>query len=121
MKYQGFTATGVANTLVSDGGLQSTKAEPKYIKGILICVTAYESNRIEGWIGNEMVLEIYDNVLDTIEDLGAANFPYSTSKKGEIKIDLEIPVGESFIIGIRSGAVLSSIEGAYMWIPPEEA
>lgn len=121
MKYQGFTVTGVATELVSDGGLQSTEKEPKYIKGILICVTAYESNILEGWIGNEMVLQIYDNVLDTIEDLGAANFPYSTSKKGEIEINLEIPIGQSFIIGIRSGAVLSSIEGAYMWVPPEEA
>jgi len=118
MKYQGFTVTGGINALVSDGGLVSTEKEPKRINAILICVTAYESNIVEGWIGNEMVLEIYDNVLDTIEDLGAANFPYSTSKMGRVPIELDIPVGQSFIIGIRSGGTASSIEGSYEWSPP---
>lgn len=117
MYYQGFTVTGIADTTVLDGGLVSTVEEPKRINSILICVTAYESNIIEGWIGNRRVLEIYDNVLDTIEDLGAANFPYSTSKKGEIFVDLEIPAGQIFKIGVRSGGVLSSIEGAYAWSP----
>jgi len=117
MYYQGFSVTGIANTTVLDDGLVSTVEEPKHIDSILICVTAYESNVIEGWIGNMRVLEIYDNVLDTIEDLGAANFPYSTSKKGEIKVDLSIPAGSIFKIGVRSGGVLSSIEGSYAWTP----
>lgn len=117
MKYQGFTVTGVANTTVLDAGLVSTVEEPRKIHSVLLCVTAYESNVIEGWIGNERVMEIYDNVLDTIEDLGAANFPYSTSKKGEIILDLDITPGQIFKIGVRSGAVLSSIEGSYAWLP----
>jgi hypothetical protein len=115
MYYQGFSVTGLVNVTVLDAGLVSTEEEPKHIDAILICVTAYESNVIEGWIGNKRVLEIYDNVLDTIEDLGAANFPYSTSKMGRVPVDLEIPVGQIFKIGVNSGAVLSSIEGAYEW------
>jgi len=118
MKYKAFTVTGIASTLQSDGGLVSTIKEPKRIDAVLICVTAYESNIVEGWIGNEMVLEIRDNVLDTIEDLGAANFPYSTTKMGRIPIYIDLEVGESFKIGIRSGLVLSSIEGAYEWSVP---
>ena len=119
MKYQGFTVTGVANTTVLDGGLVSTVEEPRHIKSVLICCTTYLSNVIEGWIGNERVLEIYDSVLDTIADLGAANFPYSTTKKGEIIIELDIPAGQIFKIGVRSAGVLSSIEGAYVWEPVE--
>jgi len=121
MKYQAFTVTGVATELQSDGGLISTAKEPKRIDAILICVTAYESNIIEGWIGNVMVLEIRDNVLDTIEDLGAANFPYSTTKIGRVPLYIDLEVGESFIIGVRCGAVLSSIEGAYEWSEPGSA
>lgn len=115
MYYQGFTVTGVANLTVLDDGLVSTEEEPKRIDAILICVTAYESNVIEGWIGNKRVLEIYDGVLDTIADLGAANFPYSTSKLGRVPIYIGLKVGEVFKIGVRSGAVLSSFEGAYEW------
>lgn len=117
MYYKGFTVTGIANVTTLDGGLESTQVEPKRVLAILICVTAYESNVIEGWIGNKRVLEIYDNVLDTIEDLGAANFPYSTSKMGRVPVELDIPPGNTFKIGVNCGAVLSSIEGAYEWEP----
>lgn len=113
MKYQGFNRTGTINATELDGGLVSTKEEPKHIRAILINVSAYELNVVEGWIGNERVLEVYDNVFDTIEDLGAANFPYSTSKIGRLPIEIDIPVGQAFKLGIRCGGTASNIVGAY--------
>jgi len=117
MYYQGYNRTGTINTTELDAGLVSTDTEPKTIKEILINVSAYEGNVVEGWIGNKRVLEVYDNVFDTIEDLGAANFPYSTSKIGKLEINLTIPVGQIFKIGIRCGGTASDIVGAYAWEP----
>jgi len=113
MKYKGFNQAGTINTTELDDGLQSTAKSPKRIRAVLINVSAYEGNVLEGWIGNERVLEIYDNVLDTIEDLGAANFPYSTSKLGRIPIEIDVEIGQKFQIEIRCGGTASDIVGAY--------
>ena len=113
MYYQGYSRAGTINTTELDGGLVSTDEEPKHIRAVLINVTAYEGNVIEGWIGNLRVLEVYDNVFDTIEDLGAANFPYSTTKIGRLPVELDIKPGQIFKIGIRCGGTASTIVGAY--------
>ncbi len=113
MYYKGFNQAGTINITELDDGLVSTSEEPKFIRAVLINVSAYEGNVVEGWIGNLLVVEVYDNVFDTIEDLGAANFPYSTTKLGRLPIELIIPPGQIFKIGIRCGGIASDIVGAY--------
>lgn len=113
MYYKAFAVVGVINTTQTDDGLVSEVNEPKRIEAILINVSAYEGNMVEGWIGNKRVLECRDEVFDTEEDTAAVNLPYSTTKIGRLPIDLEIPPGEIFKVAIRSGAVASDLRGAY--------
>ncbi|MBA7548029.1 hypothetical protein ES705_40475 [subsurface metagenome] len=113
MYYKAFAVTGVINVTTLDDGLVSLVEEERHIDAILINVSAYEGNMVEGWIGTRRVLEIRDEVFDTEEDLGAANFPYSTSKIGRLPVDQDIPKGQIFKIGINCGGVASDIRGAY--------
>lgn len=113
MYYKAFTAVGVINTTVADAGLTSLVAEPVKVVAILINSSAQEGNMIEGWIGTDRVLEIYDYCLDSQELTGADTFPISTVKMGRVPVDLEIPAGQIFKIAIRSGGTASNIFGSY--------
>lgn len=113
MYYKSYAVAGVINVTTLDAGLVSETDEPKRIEAILINLSAYEGNTVEGWIGNKRVLEIREEVFDTEEDLGAANFPYSTNKIGRLPIELDIPPGQIFKIGINCGGTASDIRGAY--------
>ena len=115
MYYQQFRVAGVINIITADQGLMSEVAAPRTIKAVLINVSAYEANSVEGWIGNTRVMQIPDELLDTEEDLGAANFPYSTNKMQRIPLDLPIPAGQIFHVSIACGGVASNIRGAYEW------
>ncbi len=115
MYYKQMQVNGVLNTTTLDEGLTSTVGEPKTIKEVLINVSAYEGNVVEGWIGTERILEIDDYVLDTQEETAGATAPLSQNKIGILKIDQEIPPGEKFKIGIRCGAVASDIYGSYAY------
>jgi hypothetical protein len=108
---------GVINTTVLDAGLVSTQEEPKKIIAVLVDVTAYQGNYIEGWIGNLRVLEVPDFVFNTRLAAGAANAYASTTKVVRMPIELDVPAGQNFRIGVRSGAVAITLDGAYEYSP----
>jgi len=111
--YKAFAVTGSANELETDSGLESTQAEPKTVQAVLVSVSDYKGNKIEGWIERERVLEIYDYVVNTHANTGGTNTVYSTTKMVRIPIEAEIPVGQSFKIGIRCGSNATNLYGAY--------
>jgi len=113
MYYKAFTVTGVVNITTLDGGLVSLVEQPVKIDAVLINLDTTEGNVVEGWIGTERILEIYDYVLDTQEETAAATAPLSQKKMGRIPIEMEIPPGAIFEIGIRCGAVANDLYGAY--------
>jgi len=113
MFYQRFDVVGVVNTTVLDAGLVSTVEEPKHIDAILIDVSAYQDNVIEGWIGNLRVLEISDYVFGTRTAAGAADAYAATNKIVRLPIDQDIQAGQIFKIGVRSGAAANDITGSY--------
>lgn len=113
MDYQKFTATGVINTTVLDAGLYSTVEEPKRIDAVLLNISSHIGNTIEGWIGNERVLEVPDYIANT-NALGAATLAFaSTTKIVRLPIEKDIPPGQIFKIGVKSGAVANNLDGAY--------
>ncbi len=113
MYFQGFKVEGAASKTVLDGGLVSTVEEPKRVEAVLIDVDAYQGNMIEGWIGSKRVLEISEYVFNThfvsATDVG---FP-ATNKITRLDIGLDIPVGQTFKIGVNSGLAESDIAGSY--------
>jgi len=113
MYYQRFDVVGGPNVTVLDAGLVSTVEEPKHIDAILIDVSAYQDNIVEGWIGNLRVAEVSDYVFCTRFDAGAANAFAATNKIVRLPIDLDIPAGQTFKVGVRSGAVANDITGSY--------
>ncbi len=113
MYYKAFSVTGVVNSTVLDAGLVSLVVAPVRIDAILITVQDWQGNNVEGWIGNERILEIPDYIIDSDADLGAANFPVSTTKLIRIPIEHDIPAGQIFKIGILCGATAANIFGSY--------
>ncbi len=113
MYYKAFTVTGVINTTTLDAGLVSLVEQPVKVDAVLINCDSHEGNVIEGWIGTERVLEIYDYVLDTQEETAGATAPFSTKKMGRIPINMEISPGQIFKIGVRCGAAANDLYGAY--------
>lgn len=113
MKYKAFNVTGVINTTTLDGGLVSLVEKPSRIEAILINSSATEGNVIEGWIGTERVLECYDYVFDTQEESTATQAPLSATKIVRLPIEIDIPPGQIFKIGVRCGAAANNLFGAY--------
>lgn len=113
MYYKAFNVAGTINVTESDDGLVSLVEEPVRIRAILINFDTTEGNVLEGWIGTDRILEIYDYVFDTQELTGADTFPHSTAKIVRLPIEEDIPPGQIFKIAIRCGAVANDIFGAY--------
>ncbi len=113
MYYKAFTVVGVINVTTLDGGLVSLTDKPKHIRAVIINTDTTEGNVIEGWIGTDRVLEIYDYNLDTQEDAGGTVAPLSSVKIGRLQVDLDIPAGQIFKIGVRCGAVANDLFGSY--------
>lgn len=113
MYYQGFHVVGVINTSTLDAGLFSTAAEPKHIDAVLVDVSAYNGNIIEGWIGNERVMAVPDYIFSTRLAFGAANAYASTAKVTRLPINLDIPAGQVFKIGVNAGAAADALDGSY--------
>lgn len=113
MLYKGFNVTGVTNVTTLDAGLVSLVEEPVTIRAIIINTDTTEGNIIEGWIGTERVLEIYDYCLDTQEETTGATAPFSQNKIGRLPIEILIPPGQIFKIGVRCGATANDLFGAY--------
>ena len=113
MFYKLFRVNGVANKTEFDTGLISTVEEPKRIRAILINVSAYKDNTIEGWIETNRILEVPDDICNSSSLTGADTFPYSTSKLCRIPVDENVPPGMIFKIAINCGADVTNIDGSY--------
>ena len=113
MFYKSFSVEGTANKTKFDSGLISSVDEPKRLRAILISVSQWRTNVLEGWIGTNRILEIVDLVLNTQHEYGSDNAYPSTVKLLRIPIEENIPVGMIFKIAIRCGTDASNIYGAY--------
>lgn len=109
-----FSVTGSANSSVYDAGVTSTEAEKKKLLSVLIDVSDYQDNIVEGWLEREKVVDIYDKVLSTSNATGT-NIYRSTNKVIEIPVNLDIPVGQTFKIAIKSGGTATNLRGAYKY------
>lgn len=113
--FQLFRVTGVANTITYDGGLKSTETEKKHLVSIHLELAAYaatDDNEIQGWQERAKIFEFPEKLFNA--ELAAATAPANTrSKKDQIPVDMEIPVGEAFKIAIKCAATLNSMRGAY--------
>jgi len=113
MFYKSFSVTGEANKSIFDSGLISTVEEPKRIRAVIISVSKWSSNTLEGWIETNRILEIDDHVLNTLEEYGSDNAYASTYKMLRIPIEEDLKPGLVFKIGIKCGSTPSNIYGAY--------
>jgi len=111
--YKDFAVTGVINSTVYDApGLSSPEGEKRTLKAILINVSAYAGNLVEGWLEREKMLSIRDRVFNTSAET-AAQAPFSATKIVRLEMDYEIPIGQTFTLAINSGGVATNLEGAY--------
>lgn len=113
MYYKAFIVTGQSNKTTFDDGLISTVEEPKRLRAVIISVSQWRTNVLEGWIETTRILEIPDLVLNTQEEYGAANAYPSTNKMLRIPIEEDIKPGRIFKIAINCGTNSSNIYGAY--------
>ena len=113
MFYKSFTITGVINISTLDGGLFSLVAEPVRVRAVLINSSATEGNIIECWIGTKRVMACYDYLFDTQEETAGATAPLSQNKISRLPIELDVPPGQAFKIGINCGGTASDLYGAY--------
>lgn len=115
-RYKKFSVTGVTNTETLDTtGIQSTVAEPKHLKGLLVNVDDVVGNDVVGIIGQVAHLEIPDYLLDSEDTTGGANTVRSNHKFQFIELGLDMVVGEVFQIGITCGGTASNLRGAYVY------
>lgn len=116
MYYKEFHVAGVINTPEYDDGLMSPADKPITLRAVILNTSATEGNYIEGWIGNEKVLEIIDYCCDTQEE--AVGFTgLSVVKIGRLPVELDIPAGKIFKICIRCGGTASNLFGSYEYAP----
>lgn len=116
MEYlQKFTVTGEENKVVYDPGLESSKENPKRLLSVLIQVTEYQGNDIQGWWEREKIFEIPDYLLDTVELQANTKQGKSVNRLNEIGVGMDIPVGSTFAVAVSSGATKCDIRGAYRY------
>ena len=113
MFYKLFRVTGEANKTIFDDGLVSTVEEPKRIRAIIISVSTYNANTIEGWIETNRILEIPDTCCATHDFTNTATYYPPTDKMVRIPIDEDIKPGMIFKIAINSGSSPTSLDGSY--------
>ena len=107
--------TGIANSTIFDDGLESTEKEPKTLISILVQISGYADNDVEGWLEKTKVFDLPDYLLDTDANTGSANQQYSAMRINEIPVQVELAVGERFKIALRCGATAKNIKGAYIY------
>lgn len=113
--HQGFRVTGAVNKTMFDEGIESTEKEPKTILSVLIQVSAYADNDVEGWIEKSLIFNIPDKLIDTTAHTGSTYMQHSANRINEIPVGVELPIGERFRVAIKCGATATNIVGAYVY------
>jgi hypothetical protein len=111
--YKRFAVTGVINTTTPDTGIECTESEKIIVKALLISVSAYQGNIIEGWVEREKYVELYDYLLNTVLAAGAANAYASTNKLLRIPVEIKLQLGQIFRVAVNAGAAAVNLFGAY--------
>lgn len=114
-RYQGFSIVGVANVPTFDDGIESNQAEPKKLIGLMVHVSGYAANKVQLYLDNEKLADIYDYHFQSEADLGAANFPYATNRIGKIDLEIDIPIGQRLRACISCGGTLKTLYGCYIY------
>ena len=113
--HHAFKITGVLNATVYDAGLESTEKEPKRLLSILVQVSLYQENDVEGWIENTKIFSVPDKLIDTIANTASANQQYSAQRINEIPVEVDLAVGERFKAAIKCGGTATDLIGAYVY------
>ena len=110
-----FRITGQKNLTVFDAGLSSSKESQKRLIEVQVNVSGYADNTFEIWHERNRFITVPDKQLGTDADLGAANFPISTTKRLSIQVDRDIPIGEKIQAAISCGATAKNVQGTYVY------
>lgn len=113
--FQLFRITGVANSTEYDDGLESSKENPKRLLSVIVQVSGYSDNDVQGWLEREKILDIPDKCIDTDASVGGTNVQHSFNRLNEIEVGHEIPVGSTFKMAIKCGATNKDLIGAYRY------
>lgn len=107
MAYYYFSETiiGSPNSVVYGNGITSTEAEKKHLHEVWVTVSGRQGNFIEGWIEREKLVSVIDQLLCLPAD----------AYRREIIVDIDIPVGQSFKIALRSGGTATTIYVTYVY------
>lgn len=119
LRYEGFTMLSDASKQKFHAGIESNQAEPKRLIGMLVHVSAQVGNRIQIYLDNEKLADIYDYLFDTVAVTGADTFPYSQNKLHKIDLEIDIPLGQRVKACVQSGVTPSTIFGAYIYEVPD--
>lgn len=112
---QPFRVIGVANEIAYDTGLSSTQTEKKRLLYIAVLVNEYKDNELQGYHERAKVFGIPDRLLDFESDSLNTNVSKPGSRINIIEVGLDIPVGETFKVAIKSGAVKTDVHGFYAY------
>lgn len=70
-------------------------------------------NQVQGYHERAKVFDIPDRLIDVETAAGATDISKPGARINEIEVGLEIPVGETFKVAIKSGATATDILGTY--------
>jgi len=113
--FQLFRIQGVANVITEDGGLASTEAEKKSLKAVWLqsnAQAATDDNTVEGHHERAKVFEIPEKMVPTqLHTDTALKSPFGSHLV--IPVDIDIPAGQSFKVGIKCAATPTILRGIY--------
>lgn len=110
-----FRVTGVANSIIYDGGLKSTEAEKKTLLSVHVVVNNYKDNDVQGYHERAKVFDVPDRLLDMEDEGMSLNRAKPGARINEIEVGLPIPVGETFKVAISCGANAANLHGFYKY------
>ena len=111
-----FRITGGDNTVTFDTpGLLSSEKNPVTLKSILVQVSGYADNDVQGHHEREMVFELPDKLIDTDEEGSTDKISKSFNRINEIPVGLAMPAGTAFQVAIKCGATAKDLLGAYRY------
>lgn len=116
MKYfQSFRITGVANSVIYDGGLKSTLAEPKRLIACHVQMDKHagtDDNDVQGYHERAKVFDIPEKLFPACLVASTAPDKHEPTSK-PIPVDLDIPAGETFKVAMKCAATLCIVRGTY--------
>lgn len=111
--FQKINITGVENTTAYDGGLESSKENPKRLLSIISQVDIYRGNDVQGWWEREQIFEIPDTLLDTTEEPATSKHIKSMNRLNEIEVGQDLDAGTTFKVALKCGGDTNNFVGAY--------